>query len=79
MPVIARLSGEEILDSRGRPTVRVLCELAGGCRATASVPSGASMGKHEALELRDGDPKRYRGLGCRTAARQIGSEIEPRT
>jgi enolase len=75
MPVIARLSGEEILDSRGRPTVRARCELADGSQAAASVPSGASTGSHEALELRDGDPKRYRGLGCRKAATHIGSQI----
>ncbi len=75
MPVIARLSGSEILDSRGRPTVRAVCELADGTRAAASVPSGASTGVHEALELRDGGQRRYRGLGCRRAAAHIGGEI----
>lgn len=73
--IIRRLTGEEILDSRGRPTVRAVCELADGSHAAASVPSGASTGKHEALELRDGDPRRYRGLGCRRAAENITSEI----
>ena len=72
---IARLLGSEILDSRGRPTVRAVCELSGGERGVASVPSGASTGAHEALELRDGDPRRYRGLGCRRAAANICLEM----
>jgi enolase len=75
MPTISKLLGSEILDSRGRPTVRATCELAGGARGSASVPSGVSTGRHEALELRDGDPRRYRGLGCRKAAANIGGEI----
>lgn len=75
MPVIQRLSGLEILDSRGRPTVQATCEFSDGTRATASVPSGASTGKAEAHELRDGDPKRYRGLGCRRAVGNISGEI----
>jgi enolase len=61
----------EILDSRGRPTVQVTCRLAGGVEATASVPSGASTGRAEAAELRDDDPKRYRGLGCRRAVAHV--------
>lgn len=72
---IRKLAGREILDSRGRPTVEAVCELVSGARASASVPSGASTGAAEALELRDGDPARYRGLGCRTAARNISDEI----
>ncbi len=75
MSTIVRLTGSEILDSRGRPTVRAVCELSDGVRAAASVPAGASTGKHEALELRDGDPSRYRGLGCRRAAENISDEI----
>ena len=75
MPTIEKLTGSEILDSRGRPTVRAVCELAGGIRAAASVPSGASTGLHEAVELRDGDPSRYRGLGCRSAAANITGEL----
>lgn len=75
MPVIECLTGAEILDSRGRPTVCATCTLAGGARASASVPSGASTGTAEALELRDDDPKRYRGLGCRKAAAHIAGEI----
>src|SRR5580698_11631664 len=71
MPKIERLLGREILDSRGRPTVLATCTLEGGISASASVPSGASTGTAEAFELRDGDPKRYRGLGCRRAAANI--------
>jgi enolase len=75
MPKIERLFGREILDSRGRPTVLATCVLEGGVSASASVPSGASTGTAEAFELRDGDPKRYRGLGCRRAAANIGGEL----
>lgn len=75
MPTIKSLSGLEILDSRGRPTVRATCELASGARGTASVPSGASTGAAEALELRDGDPRRYGGLGCRRAVGHINNEL----
>ena len=71
MPAIERLIGREILDSRGRPTVRATCTLAGGATATVSVPSGASTGAAEALELRDGDPARYGGLGCRRAVANV--------
>ena len=63
--MIHTLDGLEILDSRGRPTVRATCALTSGAVGIASVPSGASTGAAEALELRDGDPSRYRGLGCR--------------
>jgi enolase len=75
MPKIDRLSGREILDSRGRPTVLATCILEGGISASASVPSGASTGTAEAFELRDGDPKRYQGRGCRRAAANIGGEL----
>ena len=54
----------EILDSRGNPTVRVFMTLEDGTRVSASVPSGASTGEYEAVELRDGDPKRYGAKGC---------------
>ncbi len=73
MPRIERLFGREILDSRGKPTVLATCVLEGGVSASASVPSGASTGSAEACELRDGDPKRYRGMGCRNAAANIGT------
>ncbi|MCU1305098.1 MAG: Enolase [Candidatus Sulfotelmatobacter sp.] len=76
MPTVKRLSGREILDSRGRPTVLATCELEGGITASASVPSGASTGRAEAFELRDGNAKRYRGLGCRRAAANIGAELQ---
>jgi enolase len=76
MPKIERLSGREILDSRGRPTVLATCVLEGGIGASASVPSGASTGSAEVFELRDGDPKRYQGLGCRRAAANIGGELQ---
>lgn len=72
MPTIECLSGLEILDSRGRPTVKAACELASGAVGVASVPSGASTGTAEALELRDGDTSRYRGLGCRKAVDNVG-------
>ena len=72
---IDRLTGREILDSRGRPTVLARCELAGGAHATCSVPSGASTGAAEALELRDGDLQRYRGLGCRRAVGHVNQEL----
>jgi enolase len=75
MPTIKRLSGLEILDSRGRPTVQATCELASGASGTAAVPSGVSRGTAEAHELRDGDPQRYRGLGCRKAVQNIRSEL----
>src|SRR6185503_3688116 len=75
--VINKLAGLEILDSRGRPTVRVTCELQGGFSGTASVLSGASTGTAEALELRDGDPARYRGLGCRRAVANVRDALSP--
>jgi enolase len=76
MPVIGSLTAREILDSRGRPTVEATCSLQGGARASASVPSGASTGAAEAVELRDNDPGRYRGLGCRTAAANVSGPIQ---
>ena len=75
MPKIERLFGREILDSRGKPTVLATCVLEGGVAASASVPSGASTGAAEAFELRDADPTRYRGSGCRRAAANIGGEL----
>ena len=75
MPRIERLAGREVLDSRGNPTVLATCVLEGDIRASASVPSGASTGTAEAFELRDGDPNRYHGLGCRRAAANIGGEL----
>jgi enolase len=75
VPTIERLSAAEILDSRGRPTVNATCHLSSGATASASVPSGASTGFAEALELRDGDTKRYRGLGCRQAVSHVNRDV----
>src|SRR5438270_13364559 len=75
MPSITKLSALEILDSRGRPTIRATCELEGGIVASASVPSGASTGSAEASELRDGDIDRYRGLGCRQAVANVNGPV----
>ena len=72
---IESLSAVEILDSRGRPTILASCLLADGSAASASVPAGASTGAAEALELRDGDPNRYAGLGCLQAVASIKGEI----
>ena len=63
------------MDSRGRPTVRAWCELTGGALGAASVPSGASTGRAEACELRDGDSHRYGGLGCRRAVGHVDGPI----
>lgn len=75
MSVIERVWAREILDSRGRPTVWASCALKSGATAAASVPSGASTGRAEALELRDGDPHRYGGLGCRKAVANVNGPI----
>src|SRR5688500_17719493 len=71
MPSIIEIRAREILDSRGNPTVEVDVVLDDGSFGRAGVPSGASTGKHEALELRDGDDKRYRGKGVLTACRNV--------
>ncbi len=75
MFTIQKVSALEILDSRGRPTVKATCVFQDGTTASASVPSGASTGAAEAIELRDGDPKRYQGLGCRKAVANINRDI----
>ncbi len=75
MTEIVALFAREILDSRGNPTVEVEVELAGGAVGRAAVPSGASTGEHEALELRDGDPKRYLGKGVLKAISHVNDEI----
>ena len=75
MSAITEVRGREILDSRGTPTVEAEVRLAGGARAIAAVPSGASTGEHEAVELRDGDPARYRGKGVRRAVDHVNGEI----
>ena len=76
MSVIRHLRGLEILDSRGRPTVQVTCELSTGGVGTVSVPSGASTGGAEAQELRDKDPNRYKGYGCKQAVHNIHEALQ---
>ncbi|MEP7333406.1 MAG: phosphopyruvate hydratase [Terracoccus sp.] len=72
---IALLSALEILDSRSRPTLSVTVELAGGPKVSAGVPSGASTGTREAVELRDGDPARFSGAGVSKAVGNVNGEI----
>jgi enolase len=74
---IASIHALEILDSRGNPTVSVTVTLEGGASGTAGVPSGASTGSREALELRDADPKRYGGKGVLNAVKNIETAIAP--
>jgi len=75
MSVINSVHGRQVLDSRGRPTVEVDVRLDNGVVARASVPSGASTGKHEAHELRDGDEKFFNGLGVLSAVANVNAEI----
>ncbi len=75
MTAIVDIIGREILDSRGNPTVEVDVVLDDGSRGRAGVPSGASTGAHEAVELRDGDKKRYLGKGVRKAVEAVNGEI----
>ncbi|ASC04406.1 phosphopyruvate hydratase [Acetobacter pasteurianus] len=77
MSAIVDIIAREILDSRGNPTVEVDVELASSARGRAAVPSGASTGAHEAVELRDGDPKRFGGKGVLKAVENIENEILP--
>jgi enolase len=77
MPAIIDIHALEILDSRGNPTVEVEVRLDNGSRGRADVPSGASTGKREALELRDGDAKRYGGKGVMNAVRNVEKELAP--
>src|SRR5512135_265635 len=72
---IDNIHAREILDSRGNPTVEVEVTLEDGSFARAAVPSGASTGVHEALELRDGDKKRYLGKGVKTAVANVNGPI----
>jgi enolase len=78
MPAIKRVKGREIVDSRGNPTVEVDVLLSDGQLGRASVPSGASTGTREALELRDGDAKRFSGKGVMKAVENINREIGPK-
>src|SRR4051812_10540232 len=74
---IRALTAREILDSRGNPTVEVDVHLDNGVVGRAAVPSGASTGAHEAVELRDGDKKRYGGKGTLDAVRNVHDAIAP--
>jgi enolase len=76
MSEIISIQGREILDSRGNPTVEVDVHLAGGIIGRAAVPSGASTGENEALELRDGDEKRYGGKGVLNAVKNVNGAIQ---
>jgi enolase len=77
MTTIAAIQAREILDSRGNPTVEVDVHLTGGAMGRAAVPSGASTGEHEAIELRDGDKKRYLGKGVTKAVKNVSDRITP--
>ena len=72
---ISRIIGREIIDSRGNPTVEVDVYIEGGAMGRAAVPSGASTGEHEALELRDGDKKRFSGKGVLKAVDAVNNEL----
>ena len=75
MTLIERVNGREILDSRGNPTIEAEVTLASGIIGRAAVPSGASTGENEALELRDGDKKRYLGKGVLKAVANVNGPI----
>jgi enolase len=75
MSAIVEIVGREILDSRGNPTVEVEVLLEDGSEGRAAVPSGASTGAHEAVELRDGDKARYGGKGVLKAVAAVNGEI----
>ncbi|HHY38709.1 MAG TPA: phosphopyruvate hydratase, partial [Clostridia bacterium] len=74
---IMDIRAREVLDSRGNPTIEVECFLEDGSSGSAMVPSGASTGTHEALELRDGDKHRYMGKGVLKAVKAVEEEIAP--
>ena len=76
MSKIKKIYAREILDSRGNPTVEVDVELESGVRGSAAVPSGASTGTFEALELRDGDKKRFGGAGVLKAVENVNKKIQ---
>ncbi|MFN2455695.1 MAG: phosphopyruvate hydratase [Pyrinomonadaceae bacterium] len=77
MSMIEQIGAREILDSRGNPTIEAEVVLIGGEQGRAAVPSGASTGEHEAVELRDGDKKRYGGKGVMNAVRNVNETIAP--
>src|SRR5712691_11348147 len=75
MAKISNITAREILDSRGNPTVEVDMQLSDGASGRAAVPSGASTGAHEALEMRDGDPQRFGGKGVLKAVANVNGPI----
>ncbi|MBO9309275.1 MAG: phosphopyruvate hydratase, partial [Chloroflexi bacterium] len=75
MPAITAIHAREVLDSRGNPTIEVEVELEDGAFGSAIVPSGASTGQHEAVELRDGDRNRYNGKGVLRAVDSVNETI----
>jgi enolase len=75
MTIIEQIYGREVLDSRGNPTVEVEVTLVDGSFGSVIVPSGASTGEHEAVELRDGDKKRYGGKGVLQAVENVNGPI----
>ena len=77
LTAISSILARQIIDSRGNPTVEVDVELAGGSVGRAAVPSGASTGEHEAVELRDGDKARYLGKGVTQAVHNVEEIIAP--
>src|SRR5512141_2442877 len=77
MSTIYDIQAREVLDSRGNPTVEVEVTLSGGAMGRAAVPSGASTGEHEAIELRDGDKGRYLGKGVRKAVANVVDVLAP--
>src|SRR5262245_18391281 len=74
---ISHVDGREILDSRGNPTIEVDVRVEGGALGRAAVPSGASTGEHEALDLRDGAKRRFGGKGVRKAGANANQKIAP--
>src|SRR5258705_9888665 len=78
MSTIISVHAREILDSRGNPTIEADVTLASGASGRAAVPSGASTGEHEAVELRDGDQKRFGGKGVLEAVKNVNEVIGPR-
>lgn len=78
MSKIKKIHASEILDSRGNPTIETSVELEDGSSGVTSIPSGASVGKYEAVELRDNDPKRYNGLGVLKAVDNVNGKIAPK-
>src|SRR6266567_3465755 len=78
MSTIIEVHAREILDSRGNPTVEAEVVLSSGAQGRSAVPSGASTGEHEAVELRDGDSRRYGGKGVVEAVRNVKEVLGPR-